>query len=275
MTDRFGSLGSGQAKRSARLTSLGLLCLYGILVKGEDPQCACNLPRVKLSNGMSIPLGGEPVIYEMGPDWNKSFAAAVAKEQLLYDMGDIETVLTGSDTWSSGRVSTSLREYVASLRGSERGLEEEKEEGAEQASGMPYLFGDNHGGLWDTLVMGYERPPCQGVESAALSFGIGGYGSGVGFHSHGGGFSEVLHGTKHWLLYHPDHPFNWDGEMPSATWYTSVYPTLKDTDKPLECTIKPGEVLYFPSRWVHAVVNTSPYTAFVSTFLWEGPPLQS
>ena len=30
------------------------------------------------------------------------------------------------------------------------------------------------------------------------AFGIGGVASGVPFHTHGGGWSEVIHGAKHW-----------------------------------------------------------------------------
>jgi hypothetical protein len=33
-----------------------------------------------------------------------------------------------------------------------------------------------------------------------------------------------------------------------------------------ECVIRPGEALYFPGEWRHAVLNKADYNAFVSTF---------
>ena len=43
-----------------------------------------------------------------------------------------------------------------------------------------------------------------GNDKVALSFGIGRKYSGVSFHLHGPGYSEVLHGQKRWYLYNPD-----------------------------------------------------------------------
>ena len=45
------------------------------------------------------------------------------------------------------------------------------------------------------IIGAYERPPFAEAD-AAFSFGIGPAGSGVPFHVHGHGFSEVIHGAK-------------------------------------------------------------------------------
>ena len=119
-------------------------------------------------------------------------------------------------------------------------------------------------------------------ERVTLSFGMGGRFSGVPFHTHGAGFSEVLHGRKAWFLYPPGpEPRAVDGDAPSLRWVTDVYPTLRprrteegndDDDatptdlRPHECTIVPGEILYFPSQWYHATLNLDPWTVFVSAF---------
>ena len=34
-------------------------------------------------------------------------------------------------------------------------------------------------------------------------------------------------------------------------------------------TVKPGDLLYFPDRFWHAIINLDPYTTFVSTFTTE------
>ncbi len=38
---------------------------------------------------------------------------------------------------------------------------------------------------------------------------------------------------------------------------------------PYECTLLPGEMIYFPDGWHHATINLSKYTAFISTFTTE------
>ena len=154
---------------------------------------------------------------------------------------------------------------------------------------------------------GYQLPPCQTCQHqySALSFGIGNKGSGVQWHQHGPGFSEVLHGRKHWLLYPPQYtpPFFFPTYQSTQQWmevvYTnttllteslqsfatttemttknnnnnknddndgkSPYPILEN-GKPYECTLQPGDLLYFPDRFYHATINCDPYTVFVSTF---------
>ncbi|NWI87486.1 JMJD8 protein, partial [Pitta sordida] len=49
-------------------------------------------------------------------------------------------------------------------------------------------------------------------------------------------------------------------------WLQHTYPTLPPAQRPLECTLRPGEVLYFPDRWWHATLNLDT-SVFISTFL--------
>ena len=104
-----------------------------------------------------------------------------------------------------------------------------------------------------------ERP-------TTLSFGIGGRGSGVPFHIHGPGFNEVVHGGKRWFLYAPGAKPAWNPDDSQAMWVERVLPTLDEDAAPLECSLEEGEVIYFPSNWLHATLNTHPYTVFVATF---------
>lgn len=41
------------------------------------------------------------------------------------------------------------------------------------------------------------------------------------------------------------------------------------TKKPFECTLHPGDLIYFPNGWHHATINLDPYTVFVSAFTTE------
>lgn len=67
-----------------------------------------------------------------------------------------------------------------------------------------YLFGGNFGGMWDSMRDAYRLPPCLVcAQCGAVTIGIGGHLSGVSFHHHGPGFSEVIEGSKRWFLFPP------------------------------------------------------------------------
>lgn len=155
----------------------------------------------------------------------------------------------------------------------------------------------------------YECPPCKHCyRGGAKTFGLGGQYSGVSFHYHGPGFSEVLIGRKLWLLYPPAirQPPGHHPNISVETWMRSFYEESKivrpedsghnrmtpnittrtatdifgkeviidnalgieDREYHLQhCILEPGELLYFPSEWMHATLNLDDYNVFVSLFL--------
>ncbi|CAB9518627.1 JmjC domain-containing protein 8 [Seminavis robusta] len=161
-----------------------------------------------------------------------------------------------------------------------------------------YLFGETFTEDWKQVTKHYELPPgqtCQ-PEYVALSFGVGNRGSGVQWHIHGPGFSEALHGRKHWVLYPPHYspPF-FHHDQSTRNWMEYTYTnetklrlyhadfllkqqqqdvwqkqdkqhSILPNGRPYECTLEPGDLIYFPDRWHHATLNCDPYTAFISTF---------
>jgi mannose-6-phosphate isomerase class I len=72
---------------------------------------------------------------------------------------------------------------------------------------------------------------------------------------------------QRWLLYPPKHQPVFDPNAAPVEWLKYRYPKLRGRERALleECDIGPGEVLYFPSGWWHAVVNVGE-TVFVSSF---------
>lgn len=133
-----------------------------------------------------------------------------------------------------------------------------------------YLFGETFTKEWQGLLDDYEVPACEACvdrDMVALSFGIGNRGSGVQWHVHGPGFAETVWGRKHWILYQSKPNFHPD--QTSLNWMEYTYTQLEESDRPLECTLFPGDILYFPNMWYHATINLDPYTAFVSTFTQE------
>jgi len=162
-----------------------------------------------------------------------------------------------------------------------------------------YLFGETFTDEWKKFLSDYKLPPCHTCSRSlsALSFGIGNKGSGVQWHVHGPGFSESLHGRKHWVLYPPSDNPSFNANFTSRHWMEYTYMSIlqnshydqksrkmkkygldmkgiKDGYRdnaflPWECTLYPGDMIYFPDMWYHATLNLDTYTAFVSTFTTE------
>jgi hypothetical protein len=109
------------------------------------------------------------------------------------------------------------------------------------------------------------KPPPGSANISDQRFGIGAVGSGAQWHAHGPGFCEVLHGRKHWALLESGAP-EFDRQYPSRHWFDYLYSKWDNREKLWECTLGPGDAIYFPNNWWHTTVNLDPYTAFVSTF---------
>jgi hypothetical protein len=209
-------------------------------------------------------------------------------------------VVAGSNRYSRQKVHTTLNEYVLGFEAlneeltktdtpasSNNNSSSSSSSSSSSATERLYLFGDNQGPLWESLAENYPFPPCQHCQAAGLAtFGLGGRLSGVTFHTHGPGFSEVLHGRKHWFLYAPDEPGGVPGlgdDVTMEAWaaaHTHTAPPIRTTRTTrsggggpgqgqglFECEIVPGELLYFPDHWEHGTLNTGDYNVFVSLFL--------
>jgi len=130
-----------------------------------------------------------------------------------------------------------------------------------------YMFGDNDYKEWEDLLVEYTSPPYTLPRHLpALSFGVAGPGSGVPFHFHGPGFAEAIHGRKRWFLTRPDERPEFHPNKTTLQWFLQDYPTIKNQVEMYECTIRPGEAIYFPDKWWHATLNLDT-SVFISTFL--------
>lgn len=137
--------------------------------------------------------------------------------------GDSEVKLTSSNTYSSGLKTMTLKEYISyTVSESSRWDRDRASAQCDAARGTGplgsddsasckrksnesfYLFGGNFGGVWDSMRDAYRLPPCLVcAQCGAVTIGIGGHLSGVSFHHHGPGFSEVIEGSKRWFLFPP------------------------------------------------------------------------
>uniref|UniRef100_A0A2K5C582 Jumonji domain containing 8 n=1 Tax=Aotus nancymaae TaxID=37293 RepID=A0A2K5C582_AOTNA len=135
-----------------------------------------------------------PVILQGLTD-NSRFQALCSRERLLASFGDRVVRLSTANTYSYQKVDLPFQEYVEQLL--------HPQDPTSLGNDTLYFFGDNNFTEWASLFRHYSPPPfgLPGT-SPAYSFGIAGAGSGVPFHWHGPGYSEVMYGRK--VLYFPD-----------------------------------------------------------------------
>ena len=231
-----------------RQSTVILLILVIFVAHGWEwiPQAEhpCNIRRLTMedlfaefgSQGLP-PLYPEPVVIR--PDnaaRNAALRAVTTRETLLeqFEPG-FNVTLSSSNALSERRRTITLQQYLQEM-------EAVPETTPRQLSNESwYLFGETYTAPWQSLLQSYELPPCQTCvcELSALSFGIGNRGSGVQWHTHGPGFSEALHGRKHWILY-PAHkrPPNIHKDQSSRQWMEIEYPRAAGDDDFYECTRK-------------------------------------
>ncbi|XP_064406556.1 jmjC domain-containing protein 8-like [Halichondria panicea] len=201
----------------------------------------------------------EPVIIT-GLPGQSDFRAGCSKYRLLKEFGhDIITVAT-ANTHSYRKEKVSLCDYVETMMAAQTLTTLGNE--------TLYYFGDNNREDWSSLFSLYTLPPYHVPDTTpVLSFGLAGPGSGVPFHIHGPTFAETVYGRKRWFLYPPPHSPHFDPDQTTLHWLKHTYPQLvaMDTERPLECTLQPGEVIYFPDKWWHATLNLDT-AVFMSTF---------
>ena len=262
------------------VTALFLICSRFMVLgtSSNDSGGTCNIRRVLADDQfhaglLNTKLLQEPIVFVTSQDRQSRLLELASQHNLLSAFGDTEVKLSSSNTYSRDTVLSPLKEYLATFNASAPEV---------LANESFYLFGGNEGPWAQVSSDAYVLPGCKYCkEAGAVTPGIGNRMSGVSFHFHGPGFSEVIYGAKRWFLYPPPvagsssdsssvslapgfHP-----DMSVSQWVDNVYSMLDSESKPFECTIRPGEVLYFPDRWMHATLNTEPYNFFVSVFLDE------
>lgn len=243
--------------------------------KDEHP---CTIERMEFEefeakfgeDGGLPPLFSKPIVItaetRASKRRNQRIRDLTAKDDILQNFStNFNVTLSSSNSFSEHRRTIPFAQYLEEVATHSTTPDQRSNE-------TWYLFGETYSTEWKQLLQHYELPPCQACQRdqpdwIALSFGIGNSGSGVSWHVHGPGFSEALHGRKHWILQKERPSFHTD--QTSYNWMYYNYSHMAPEDRPLECTLHPGDIVYFPDMWWHATLNMDDYTAFVSTFTQE------
>lgn len=174
---------------------------------------------------------------------NQHFRNLARSDSILRSFPEnFNITLSSSNSFSEHRRDIPLASYLEEIR---------VPTNAEMKSNETwYLFGETFSPEWKSFLRSYELPPCQACNIfdeflVALSFGIGSSGSGVSWHIHGPGFSEAIHGRKHWILYSPENRPDFHPDQTSLNWMHYNYSIIENIeDRPLQCTLFPGDILY-------------------------------
>lgn len=212
----------------------------------------------------------EPYIVTLPPGRNAKLAAMMTRESLLSEMGDMDCTPSQVGNVRRGIHNMRLREYIEDWM--DRPVDRNPELNR-------YVFGE-FGEEWAPFRDAYVLPQCKACtrKRVAITIGLGGLHTGAPWHFHDAAFVEVLHGRKHFafLKNHEPEVAMIDEAIQNSSqlhWYLEDRPRLESKGylrSLQECTIEPGELLYFPNQWHHGVLNLEAHTAFVSTFLDRG-----
>ena len=139
---------------------------------------------------------------------------------------------------------------------------------------LPTVIGAAEAGATGAEAEAEAGPPLvAGLPSP--QFYLGGPGTGAPFHYHHDAINVLAWGRKRWYMRPPQEAEY--STVPAADLVRHVLPALNATAAggaaarraaapPLQCTQRGGDVLYVPSGWGHAVLNTRTSVGFAVEF---------
>lgn len=87
--------------------------------------------------------------------------------------------------------------------------------------------------------------------------------SGAPVHFHRNAWNLLIYGQKRWFLYPPDRAFY--SKEPVWEWWKETYQKSPDA---LECIQYPGDLVFVPDMWGHAVINLREGVGVASEFIY-------
>ena len=101
------------------------------------------------------------------------------------------------------------------------------------------------------------------INTLKLQFYLGPPLSGAPVHFHRNAWNVLVYGQKRWFLYPPDKAFY--SKEPVWKWWKESYRRSPDA---LECVQYPGDMVFVPDMWGHAVINLRESVGVASEFIY-------
>ncbi|CAD6188216.1 unnamed protein product [Caenorhabditis auriculariae] len=152
---------------------------------------------------------------------NDEFRRLTSRDEMIKNWSNEKVTLNSANTYSYTRVETSLKNL--DILGNE----------------TLYLFGDIDQRTWASLLDEYKKTEM----GTSWTFPSAQF------------WLSWSRNCKRWFLYPFEKRPNFNPDKTTLEWYLKDYPKLQREDLPLECVLKPGEVIYFPDKWWHATLN--------------------
>lgn len=186
------------------------------------------------------PLYHSPLVIRSGLHRNAVLRSRTSADRIMQQFEpNFNVTLSSSNALSERRRTIPLQRYLDEISA------KPETKLTQLANESWYLFGETYTEPWQNLLQAYQLPPCytcqrDGPYSVALSFGLGNRGSGVQWHTHGPGFSEAIHGHKHWVLYPAANapPARMHKDQSSRQWMQDEYQRARADAEFYECTRK-------------------------------------
>ena len=104
------------------------------------------------------------------------------------------------------------------------------------------------------------------LETRSVQFAVGGAGSGAPMHYHKAAVNTLVYGKKRWWLAPPRDAIY--SSIPAAAWAEGGGPARAAAAGRtlLRCVQRPGDVLFLPDFWGHAVLNEEASVGVASEF---------
>ena len=190
----------------------------------------------------------QPVLLDSNHHHN---AAELSWSLILKKFGDLKVRIGSSSSLADSGIASqtmTIRQYAEYIH-----------DAGPLLNGSKLFVFDRDGILLDApeLSKGYQVHPIFSQHSATRTLSLGTSGTGIHFHFHLDAWLELLAGYKRWFLYPPS-----VGNQPgrgatqsSLEWVLDALPSLSVDQRPLQCVQGPGQIMYVPEGWYHAVVN--------------------
>ena len=269
-------------KPTSRSWSLGFSGAGAAFTGGALVVPGCALERLSSPPSLHRLKTGGPFIMRRGALESSALRASLARPALLKAYGHVNcTVGSASELAVRGRGGqrVPLSRYLAAMR--------EASSGAGSLGMGPYLF--DEGDFFERCSrqtgsnpgVNYEPPKPfhsdYGFAEAPLRLALGQSASGIPFHRHTSGYSELAAGRKRWTIYPPRafetiaDRYSFEPSRGHLRWLKDVLPKLPHEMAPLECIQDVGDILFIPGGWWHATLNIGETVAVVQQLTTTSP----